>query len=174
MAAKKGNGKTIRVADWMTPSVLAVETFDSIALARRLMAKHRVNQLPVLENDRLVGIVTDRDVRDAYPTSLMINHPQAIDRFADKVTVEEVMTHDVLIVGPETALMTAVGLLRRHRIGALPVIKSQKLVGIITRSDILDFVLRGGVRRAQKVSKAPAPRRKAGATKRVTKAKTRI
>jgi len=160
MAAKKAISKAIRVADWMTEAVLAVETFDSIAVARRLMAKHRVNQLPVLDNDRLVGIVTDRDIRDAYPTSLMINRAEEIDRFADKITVEEVMTHDVFVVRPDTALVTAVGLLRRHRIGAMPVIKDQKLVGIITRSDILDFFLRDGVARRQRRVRAPASARK--------------
>ena len=160
MAAKKAISKAIRVADWMTEAVLAVETFDSIAVARRLMAKHRVNQLPVLDNDRLIGIVTDRDIRDAYPTSLMINRAEEIDRFADKITVEEVMTHDVFVVRPDTALVTAVGLLRRHRIGAMPVIKDQKLVGIITRSDILDFVLRDGVARRQRRVRAPASARK--------------
>jgi len=159
MAAKKAISKAIRVADWMTEAVLALETFDSIAVARRLMAKHRVNQLPVLDNDRLVGIVTDRDIRDAYPTSLMINRAEEIDRFADKITVEEVMTHDVFVVRPDTALVTAVGLLRRHRIGAMPVIKDQKLVGIITRSDILDFVLRDGVARRQRRVRAPASAR---------------
>src|SRR5918996_6582944 len=143
MMVNKSNTKSIRVADWMTNDVLAVETFDSIAVARQLMAKHRVNQLPVLDNDNLVGIVTDRDIRDAYPTSMMIDRTEEIDRFADKVTVETVMTHDVFIVRPETALMTAVALLRRHRIGSLPVMKDKNLVGIITRSDILDFVLRG-------------------------------
>ncbi len=143
MANKKSKTRNVRVADWMSESVLAVETFDSIATARRLMAKHRINQLPVLDNNNLVGIVTDRDIRDAYPTSMMINRGKAIDRFADKVTVEEVMTHDIFIVRPETALAAAVSLLRRHRIGSLPVVKNRKLVGIITRSDILDFVLSG-------------------------------
>ena len=143
MAAKNSSEKSIRVSDWMTKSVLAVETFDSIAVARQVMAKHRVNQLPVLDNDNLVGIVTDRDIRDAYPTSLMIDRAEEIDKFAEKVTVETVMTHDVFIVQPETPLMTAVALLRRHRIGSLPVMKNKDLVGIITRSDILDFVLRG-------------------------------
>jgi acetoin utilization protein AcuB len=135
--------KQIRVADWMTESVLAVETFDSISIARQLMAKHRINQLPVLDNEVLVGIVTDRDLRDAYPTSMMINRGKEIDRFVDSVTVEEVMSHDVFTVGPDTPLKEAVGLLRRHRIGALPVLKNKKVVGIITRSDILDFVLSG-------------------------------
>jgi acetoin utilization protein AcuB len=149
----------------MTESVLAVETFDSIAIARQLMAKHRVNQLPVMDNDNLVGIVTDRDIRDAYPTSLMIDRTEEIDRFADKVTVEAVMTHDVFIVRPETSLMTAVALLRRHRIGSLPVIQDKNLVGIITRSDILDFVLRGNKSSERKRSKRPAKARRAGKQK---------
>jgi acetoin utilization protein AcuB len=135
--------KQIRVADWMTESVLAVETFDSISIARQLMAKHRINQLPVLDNDVLVGIVTDRDLRDAYPTSMMIDRGEAIDRFADSVTVEEVMSHDVFTVRPDTTLKKAVDLLRTHRIGSLPVVRDKNLVGIITRSDILDFVLAG-------------------------------
>src|SRR5499426_2569758 len=120
----KHKPKQIRVADWMTETVLAVETFDSISIARQLMAKHRINQLPVLDNDVLVGIVTDRDLRDAYPTSMMIDRAEEIDRFAEKITVEEVMTHDVFIVRPETPLATAVRLLRRHRIGSLPVMKN--------------------------------------------------
>ena len=143
MEPGKYKKKQIRVADWMTETVLAVETFDSISIARQLMAKHRINQLPVLDNDVLVGIVTDRDLRDAYPTSMMIDRGEAIDRFADSVTVEEVMSHDVFTVRPDTPLKKAVGLLRRHRIGSLPVIKNRDLVGIITRSDILDFVLSG-------------------------------
>jgi acetoin utilization protein AcuB len=156
MAASKSTMSRIRVADWMTETVLAVETFDSIAVARQLMAKHRVNQLPVLENDNLVGIVTDRDIRDAYPTSMMIDRTEAIDRFAEKITVEEVMTHDVFIVRPETALATAVSLLRRHRIGSLPVMKDKKLIGIITRSDILDFVLNGSRNSRRRARRKPA------------------
>jgi acetoin utilization protein AcuB len=149
MAKTANDARSIRVADWMTEAVLAVETFDSIAIARQVMAKHRVNQLPVLDNDNLIGIVTDRDIRDAYPTSMMINRGDEIDRFAEKITVEEVMTRDVFIVRPETPLATAVGLLRRHRIGSLPVIKNKRLVGIITRSDILDFVLSGRGKRSR-------------------------
>lgn len=159
MAQKKNQGAAVRVADWMTEGVLAVETFDSIAIARQLMAKHRVNQLPVVDDDRLVGIVTDRDVRDAYPTSMMINRTKEIDSFAAKITVEEVMTHDIFVVRPDTPLKTAVGLLRRHRIGALPVVRNKDLVGIITRSDILDFVLNDGAGRAAKAGQKKALRR---------------
>jgi acetoin utilization protein AcuB len=159
---KKNSLKNVRVADWMTESVLALETFDSISIARQVMAKHRVNQLPVLDNDVLVGIVTDRDIRDAYPTSMLISRTKEIDEFAESYTVEEVMTHDVFTVRPQTPLTAAVSLLRRHRIGSLPVLEGKQLVGIITRSDILDFVLsNAGVklpvareRPAQKVNRA--------------------
>lgn len=133
----------INVSDWMSRGVLAVEAFDSIAVARQVMAKHRINQLPVVEGEKLVGIVTDRDIRDAYPTSIMINRAKEIDKFAESYTVEEVMTYNVMSVGPQTPLAAAVKLLRRHRIGSLPVVEKEKLVGIITRSDILDFILSG-------------------------------
>jgi acetoin utilization protein AcuB len=162
MADRKA-AKTIRVADWMSEGVLAVETFDSIGIARELMAKHRVNQLPVLDNDVLVGIVTDRDLRDAYPTSMAIAETKKIDEFAARYTVEEVMTHDVFTVEPQTPLKTAVTLLRRHRIGSLPVIENKSLVGIITRSDILDFILSGGaLKAAREERKSPRRAKRSG------------
>lgn len=133
----------IKVSDWMSRGVLAVEAFDSIAVARQIMAKHRVNQLPVVEGEKLVGIVTDRDIRDAYPTSIMINRAKEIDKFAESYTVEEVMAYNVMSVRPQTPLAAAIKLLRHHRIGSLPVVEKKKLVGIITRSDILDFILSG-------------------------------
>ena len=147
--AQGKNLKDIQVEDWMSEGVLAVELFDSIAVARQVMAKHRINQLPVLDNDNLIGIVTDRDIRDAYPTSMMINRTEEIDKFAEKVTVEEVMTRDIFVVRPETPLDKAVSLLRKHRIGSLPVVKNKQLVGIITRSDILDYVLNSNGKRTR-------------------------
>lgn len=133
----------IRVSDWMTTPVLSIEVTDSIRHARRIMAERRINQLPVLDDERLVGIVTDRDLRDAYPTSLVIDRSREIDSFADTYTVEEAMSHNVIVVTPATDLSTAVKLLRRHRIGALPVLDEGMLVGILTRSNVLDFVLSG-------------------------------
>jgi acetoin utilization protein AcuB len=176
-AAKNSN--EIKVADWMTETVLAVEIYDSISVARQLMAKHRVNQLPVLDHERLMGIVTDRDIRDAYPTSMLIGRTKEIDKFAEAYTVEEVMTHDVFTVEPQTPLATAVALLRHHRIGSLPVVKGKQLVGIITRSDILDFVLSGaGIKvpagRTKTRKKLPAAKRvkrsKAAGARRSSKA----
>lgn len=139
----KAISSEIPVSQWMTRNVLTIELYDSLGVARRLMAKHRVNQLPVLDDGRLVGIVTDRDIRDAYPTSMVIDRTKEIDQFAETYTIEEVVTYNVLTVTPTTSLASAVKLLRRHRIGSLPVVENGKLVGILTRSDVLDFVLAG-------------------------------
>jgi CBS domain-containing protein len=98
-----------------------------------------------------VGIVTDRDIRDAYPTSLVIDRSKEIDSFAETYAIEEVMSRNVITVRPSAALADAVRLLRRHRIGALPVVERGRLVGILTRSKILDFVLSG-----ERLTSAPA------------------
>lgn len=133
----------IPVSEWMSRPVITAEATDTLAKIRRVMAERRINQLPVMDDGKLIGIVTDRDIRDAYPTSLVIDRSKEIDSFAQTYTVEEVMSHNVITVGASTPLAGAVRLLRRHRIGSLPVVQDGKLVGIITRSKILDFVLSG-------------------------------
>ena len=106
------------------------------------MAQHRVNQLPVFEGPRLVGIVTDRDLRDAFPSlaETVIQSRRRLPKGADPsaIPVEDVMTHDVLTVEPDTPLADAARLLRRERIGALPVVSAGRVVGIVTRSDLLE------------------------------------
>ena len=81
------------VSRWMTKSVLTIKPHDTLRHARERLAKYRINQLPVVVNDKLVGIVTDRDIRDAYPSSLRLLHGKDIDEFGDSHTVEEVMTY---------------------------------------------------------------------------------
>jgi acetoin utilization protein AcuB len=129
------------VSQWMTKSVVTIKPKDTLRHARERLAKYRINQIPVVVNDKLVGIVTDRDVRDAYPSSLRLFYGKDIDEFGDSHTVEEVMTYNVVAISPETSLREAAQRLRRQRFGALPVMENGKLVGIITRSDLLDAML---------------------------------
>ena len=129
------------VSHWMTKTVVTGRPHDTVRQARELMTKHRVNQLPVVAGEKLLGIVTDRDIRDAYPSSLRLLRGKDIDDFADAHTVEEVMTYHVIAVPPHTPLREAAQRLRRQRFGALPVVDNEKLVGIITRSDLLDALL---------------------------------
>ena len=132
----------MRVRSWMKHPVVGVKPRDSAAHARVLMAQHRINQLAVFEGPRLVGIVTDRDLRDAFPSlaETVIQSRRRLPEGADPsaIPVEDVMTHDVLTVGPDTPLEDAARLLRRERIGALPVVSAGRVVGIVTRSDLLE------------------------------------
>jgi acetoin utilization protein AcuB len=126
------------VSQWMTKTVVTIKPYDTVRQARELLNKHRINQLPVVVNEKLVGIVTDRDIRDAYPSSLRLLRGKDMDDFADAHTIEEVMTYHVIVVNSHTSLREATQRLRRQRLGSLPVVDNEQLVGIITRSDLLD------------------------------------
>jgi acetoin utilization protein AcuB len=134
---------TMDVRSRMKHPVHCVKPLDSIQHARELMEKHRINQLPVVAGGTLVGIITDRDVRDAFPS--VFDTPPFAPRRAKitltdprTVAVETVMTRDVTTIGPADSITDAARAMRRHRIGALPVLEASRLVGILTRSDVLE------------------------------------
>lgn len=130
------------IKNWMSNPVETVKPLDSVAHARHLIEERRINQLPVVVNGRLVGIVTDRDLRDAFPSVLEIafTEPRRRPSFAspDGIAIELVMTRRVLTLSPDDTVEAAAGLMRRERIGAVPIVEGEKLVGILARSDVLD------------------------------------
>ena len=128
-----------RVNAWMHAPVHVVHPHDSVAHARELCARHRVNQLPVVLDGRLVGIVTDRDLRDAFPSVVEeAEFPARAHRITDRLRVEDVMTNTPATVGEDEGIDVAATIMRKRRIGALPVVRSDEVVGILTRSDLLD------------------------------------
>ncbi len=130
----------MEIAKWMKHPVRSVKPLDSIQHAREVMVEHRINQLPVLANGRLVGVVSDRDLRDAFPSVLVepTTHPTPDPK---QVAVESVMTQNVLTLTPHDSVMAAAGLMRRERIGALPILDGARLVGILARSDLLEALI---------------------------------
>jgi acetoin utilization protein AcuB len=131
------------VQKWMKHPVQSVKPLDSIQHARELMEKHRVNQLPVVVDGGLVGIITDRDLRDAFPSvfdsPLFARRARKVTATDPRtVTVEMVMTPGVTTIGSGDSMADAVRVMRKQRIGALPVVDGGRLVGILTRSDILE------------------------------------
>jgi acetoin utilization protein AcuB len=133
----------MEIRKWMKHPVHVVKPLDTIQHVRDLMDKHRVKQLPVAIAGRLVGIVTDRDLRDAFPS--VFDSPAFGRRMARTpgtdprtLPVEMVMTPNVTTVAPGDSMIEAARLVRRNNIGALPVVEGDKLAGILTRSDIID------------------------------------
>ena len=133
----------MRIDPWMKHPVITVKPQDSARHAREVMEKHRINQLPVVTDGRLVGIVTDRDLRDVFPSVFESAAPFERRRGrpgTDPATipVEDVMTPNVLTLAPGAFVADGARLMRRERIGAIPIVDGGRLVGILTRSDVLD------------------------------------
>jgi acetoin utilization protein AcuB len=133
------------VRNWMKRPVHSVKPKDSALHARALLEKYRINQLPVLVDDAVVGIVTDRDLRDVFPSVFEAAAAKSGERHEwpdpEKVTVEAVMTGKVATVAPSDHVVDAARLMRKERIGAVPVVEDGRVVGILTRSDLLDALV---------------------------------
>lgn len=131
------------VAEWMTTRPRVVKPKDTLRRARAILEELRVNQLPVVVDGKLVGIVTDRDLRDAFPS--VLDHRRRRSSPAnpspDDVAVETVMTRKVLTLSPDDTVAEAARVMRKGRVGALPVVEGRKLVGLLTRSDLLDVLV---------------------------------
>lgn len=128
----------MQVAERMRTAVVLVRPSDSVRAAWGLLREHRIRHLPVVEDGRLVGIVTDRDIRLVFP-SAVTSEDKEQDPFdaLEKVSVSQIMTKRVFTVTPETSIAVAARLLLERRIGGLPVVQGDLLVGIITKTDIL-------------------------------------
>jgi acetoin utilization protein AcuB len=128
------------IAPYVHRAVVTVKPLDSVRHARELLERHRINQLPVVVDGRVVGIVTDRDLRDAFPSVFdsarrVRRHPE-ID--PDRVPVRDVMSARVVTLPVDAAVAEAAAVLRHERIGAAPIVDAeQRLRGILTRSDLL-------------------------------------
>ena len=131
----------MRVEQWMTAYPLTVKPCDSVAQARALLREHRINQLPVAVNGRLAGIVTDRDLRDVM-SGRAADAKASGDKLKETdppedLPIEAVMTANVITVQPYDTMERATVLMRRERIGSLPVVYRGELRGIVTRTDVL-------------------------------------
>ena len=117
------------VEDYMTPKPQTVAASASLERAQEVMREHNVRHLPVLdESGRLEGILSDRDVRSA------VGYDRALGA---QLTVAETMTSEPTTVPVSATLDQVLSMFQAKRFGALPVVRSRQLVGIITRSDLL-------------------------------------
>lgn len=129
------------VADVMTKEVITIAPSSSIGAAIALMREHGFRRLPVVEDDRLIGIVTDRDLRQATNSPLVLREKWYSDFLLEAIKVRSCMTPDPITVAPSTPLIEAARRLRQHKIGGLPVVVEGHVVGMITVTDMLDFLI---------------------------------
>ncbi|WP_165492278.1 CBS domain-containing protein [Egibacter rhizosphaerae] len=129
----------MRVREWMSPDPVAVSPTTPIGEARRLMRYYGVRHLPVVAEDGLIGIVSDRDVRI---DDRALDEVAALERLGEAkgedTGVEAVMTTRVHTIAPNEGLQAATRTMLSHRVSALPVVDEDRhLVGIVTTTDCL-------------------------------------
>jgi acetoin utilization protein AcuB len=125
------------VQDAMTSTVVTLSPGDTLLDAISLLRSKRIRHLPIVEESRLVGIVTDRDVKRATPSVLSGVGKDEYDAALLTIKVAQFMTREPITVTPNSALRDAVGILIEKRVGALPVVDNGRLAGILTEIDIL-------------------------------------
>jgi acetoin utilization protein AcuB len=133
----------MQVSEMMQYSVLTATPDMSLALAWRLMEDHRLRHLPVLSDGRLIGLVTDRDIRSASPSPTPPHIQAEITIYMETTPIKSCMTHDVITVSPEADISLATQQILDGRFGCLPVLAQDRLVGILTEIDLLRGYLAG-------------------------------
>lgn len=126
------------VEEIMSRELVSIGTEDTLARAWELIRQRRIRHLPVVEGTALVGILSDRDLRDASPSVLELRSRD----FLEGTPVRTIMRPEVITLHPLETIEEAARLLYEHRIGCLPVVSRGELVGIVTETDILRSLVR--------------------------------
>jgi acetoin utilization protein AcuB len=143
------------VRDWMTADLVVATPQTSVLYARRLLARHDIRHLPVVDGSRLAGIVSDRDLRVGDRVLAAVLAPLQSDLVGGRDRpIEAIMSQPVHTVAPSETLAAAAKLMLGSGVSALPVIDEGRLVGILTTSDCLRAI-RGCLRKSQDDSPAP-------------------
>jgi acetoin utilization protein AcuB len=125
------------VKDSMTREVVALPPQSTAGEALALCRERRIRHLPVLEDDRLVGIVSDRDLRSATPA---LGDPARAEALG-MILIHEVMAREVVTTHPDDPIEEAANAMRERKIGCLPVVEDDALVGIVTSSDVMEALV---------------------------------
>jgi CBS domain-containing protein len=131
----------IKVKEMMTTEASTLGRNDTLDLADDIMALDRIRHLPVLEDGRVVGVVSQRDLfRSALAAALGYGE-KAQKTLLRTIRVKEVMSEPAITVSPGATIKEAARLMIEHKIGCLPVLEGHKLVGIVTETDILRSIV---------------------------------
>jgi acetoin utilization protein AcuB len=119
----------------MTRNVITVSRGDTLKFASDLLHENRIHQLPVVEGGDLIGFVSGTDIRNSTFEAPTVSENG--EMVVKNRTVEEIMTSEVITVSPWDTVEDALLIFHKKRLGALPVVEGKKLVGIITKADVL-------------------------------------
>lgn len=125
----------------MSYPVFTVQPDTQITKAHELMAREKIHRAPVVKNGKLVGIITENDILKAYPSTTTSLAVWEITSLLEKITVKDIMVKKVHTVSEDTPIEEAARIMVDNKIGALPVMRGEALVGIITETDLFRIML---------------------------------
>lgn len=131
------------VADVMHSDVVTVTPETTMPEAVRMMRERRIRHLPVVDDGRLVGIVSDRDLKLASPSPATSLESHELLYLVDRLLVREVMRSVVIAVPPNATVTEAARIMAEEKIGAVAVTEAGRLVGILTETDVLRLFAKG-------------------------------
>ncbi len=137
----------MQVREYMSTELTTLQESDTLLDATLTFMKTRFRHLPVLSENKLVGIVTTHDVREFVPSLMTRGGAEEYNSILESTPVSRVMTREVITAKPDQAVSEAADLLYSRGIGCLPVVEGEQLVGVITTSDMLKILVhisRGG------------------------------
>lgn len=140
----------MKVKERMSPKVITVNKETSINEAFTLMKENNIRRLPVMDKGAVVGIVTLSDLNQAAPSTATSLSIHELNYLLAKTKIKDVLPkrQEVITIGPENYIETAAKKMRHHRISGLPVVDGDRLVGMVTETDIFDaFIDILGVRK---------------------------
>jgi acetoin utilization protein AcuB len=127
----------------MHTHLVTIPPDTSLRKARDIIKEKRINHLLVVNEDgNLVGLVSDRDVKQSWASPATALSVHELNYLLNQLTVEAIMVKKIITIPPGTTIERAAYIMQENRINALPVIESEKLVGIITSSDVMGVLLR--------------------------------
>ncbi|MCA9961971.1 MAG: CBS domain-containing protein [Chloroflexota bacterium] len=130
----------LTVSDLMTVNPQTITPETPLRHIIEVMKSEGCRHLPVLQDGKLVGIVTDRDVRLVMNSPIVLHGRWQDDELLNKVTAENCMTPNPITISPDMPAYRAAEMLSIYKFGGLPVVKEEELVGIITVTDFLDYL----------------------------------
>jgi acetoin utilization protein AcuB len=139
------------VQDWMSSKVITVDHDASLMKASKLMKQNGIQHLPVLKKERLIGIISDRDLKEAQPSKATALDIYELYYLLDELKVSSVMSPNLFTITSEESVEKAAATMLKHTISALPVVNPQgDLEGIIAKGDVFRaFVSISGIHQAE-------------------------
>lgn len=125
------------VREWMTPDPRTVNASTPVMEAMQMLREGGFRRLPVVQNGKLIGIVTDRDLKEATPSKATTLSIYELNYLLSKLVVKDVMRSPVITVRVDDPIEQAALLMEEHRVSGLPVLDGGELVGILTITDLM-------------------------------------